>query len=188
MKKLAFILLFIVGLLLAAYGIVGTSAALPAVATPIQTHTPQPPVAQKPVSTPTPQQIAIETSLPVQDTQFGSLPEITMIDEQGAIIVEITPINSSEAHNSLNFNVKLTTHSIDLSMDLTKLATVSTDTGGPLQAILWNGSRGGHHVEGILTFQFFSGSQNLLAGATKVTITIRDLGAPERIFTWDLQQ
>ena len=129
MKKLAVILLLIIGLFLVAYGIYRAPAAQSAVETPVQTHTPQPPVAEKPISTPTPQQMVVETSLPVQDTQFGSLPEITMMDEQGAIIVEITPINSSEARNSLNFNVKLTTHSIDLSMDLAALATLSSDNG-----------------------------------------------------------
>jgi hypothetical protein len=170
------------------YGLYRAPAAQQAVETPVQTHTPRPPAAEKPTSTPTPQQVTDDIPKPTLDAGLASILETTQIDEQGAIIVEITPINSSEARNSLNFNVKLTTHSIDLTMDLTKLTTLSTDSGAPVQAILWNGPRGGHHIEGILTFPSFSGNQTLLAGATKLTIKIQDLDVPERTFTWNLQK
>ena len=88
MKKLAFILLLIIGLSLVAYGMYRAPAAQAAVETPVQTHTPQPPVAEEPISTPSLQQMVVESTLPVQDTQSGSLPETTLMDEQGAIIVE----------------------------------------------------------------------------------------------------
>lgn len=128
-----------------------------------------------------------DTAQPVTQPQPNALPEITLTDTQGAIIVDITPLNSSTARNSLNFNVSLNTHSIDLSMDLASLATLSTDDGRAVQAFLWEAPQGGHHVKGILSFPALVNGKPLLSGANTVTLSILDLDAPERIFTWDLQ-
>jgi hypothetical protein len=191
MKKLIFILLVIAGLSVAVYGSIRGSAAFKPPASgkmPTQTHTPQPPEVNRPISTPTPQQIADAASVPVQPSQPIKLPEITVTDEQGAIIVEITPINSNTARNSLNFNVRLTTHSIDLSMDLAALAVLSTEDGRSVQAITWDAPRGGHHVDGTLTFPSLLSEKPLLDGAKELTLTIKNLDAPERVFRWDLQK
>jgi len=130
-----------------------------------------------------------QTSKPLdsETAQQIVLPETTLTDMQGAITVDVTPLNSSSARNSLNFSVSLNTHSIDLSMDLASLAALSTDNGRTVQAILWEAPRGGHHVAGTLTFPALMNGQPLLDGATTLTLTIQDLDASERVFTWDLQ-
>jgi hypothetical protein len=60
---------------------------------------------------------------------FASGNGLTRIDDQGAIVVEVTPVNLEAAATQLEFTVVLNTHSIDLSMDLAPLATMTTDTG-----------------------------------------------------------
>ena len=85
----------------------------------------------------------------------SSSPELlsaTRMDDQGAIIFEVTPLNLDQSIESLEFNIVLTTHSIDLSMELAETATLATDTGISVNSTLWDAPRGGHHVEGKLIF------------------------------------
>ncbi|MBU4226136.1 MAG: hypothetical protein KKC71_10005, partial [Chloroflexi bacterium] len=105
-------------------------------------------------------------------------------DSQGAVIVEITPKNFTA--ETLDFNVSLNTHSVDLSMDLSTLATLTTDTGVTVPASLWDAPRGGHHVEGTLQFPASVAGKSVLEGAKQITIKIVNLDVPERVFTWDL--
>jgi hypothetical protein len=112
----------------------------------------------------------------------------TRIDEQGAIIFEVTPLNLDQTTaESFEFNIVLTTHSIDLSMDLAAAATLATDTGIIVNSTLWDAPRGGHHVEGKLFFPVTVDGKSILDGATKLTLTITDVDAPTRIFEWDLK-
>ncbi|MBI5935765.1 MAG: hypothetical protein HY867_18835 [Chloroflexi bacterium] len=108
-------------------------------------------------------------------------------DGQGAIIFEITPININAPTESLEFEIILTTHSIDLSMDLATQATLTTDTGLTVQATLWDAPRGGHHVEGKLIFPASVDGKSILDGATKLTLTILNVDAPSRVFEWEVQ-
>lgn len=80
----------------------------------------------------------------------------------------------------------MSTHSIDLSMDLATLATLTTDNGRTVQAMLWNAPSGGHHVSGTLSFPASVDGDLLLDGATKVILTIENVDASKRVFTWDL--
>ncbi len=111
----------------------------------------------------------------------------TRTDNQGAIIFEVTPLNLNAPTDTLEFDIVLTTHSIDLSMDLAPLATLTTDTGVTVQATLWDAPRGGHHVEGKLIFPAFVDGQSVLAGATKLTLTILNVDTPSRVFEWELK-
>jgi hypothetical protein len=111
----------------------------------------------------------------------------THMDDQGAIIFEITPLNLDQSVDTFEFNVVLTTHSIDLSMDLAATATLSTDTGVIVNSTLWDAPRGGHHVEGKLIFPATKDGQAILDGATKLTLTITNVDAPTRIFEWELK-
>ena len=108
-------------------------------------------------------------------------------DEQGAIIFEVTPLNLNAPANTLEFNIALTTHSIDLSMDLATLASLTTDTGVTVQATLWDAPRGGHHVEGKLVFPATQDGKSILEGAGKLTLTILNVDADSRIFEWELK-
>ena len=108
-------------------------------------------------------------------------------DGQGAIIFEVTPLNLNAPAKTLEFDIVLTTHSIDLSMDLATLATLTTDTGVTVQATLWDAPRGGHHVSGKLIFPATVDGKSILDGATKLTLTIVDVDAPSRVFEWGVQ-
>lgn len=117
-------------------------------------------------------------------TQFDSAMRT---DGQGAIIFEVTPLNLNAPANTLEFDIVLTTHSIDLSMDLATLATLTTDTGLTVQATLWDAPRGGHHVEGKLIFPVTVNGKSILDGATKLTLSIVNVDAPSRLFEWGAQ-
>ncbi|MDO9122194.1 MAG: hypothetical protein Q7U31_10435 [Anaerolineaceae bacterium] len=111
-------------------------------------------------------------------------PILTQSDSQGAISVEITPENLKTIGDTMVFDVSLNTHSIDLSMDLAQLSTLTTDTGKVIQATNWDATRGGHHVSGKLVFNTVLDGNNLLDGVKSFTITINSLDVPSRQFSW----
>ena len=112
--------------------------------------------------------------------------DLKMSDAQGAVTVEVTPLNLDDSLDTLVFDVSMSTHSVDLSMDLAQLAQLTTDTGKTVQAVLWDAPRGGHHVEGKLSFPSTVDEKSLLDGANSITISIKDVDAPVRTFTWQL--
>ena len=150
-------------------------SACSATSTPLQTD-PQPfdPAQDKltPVST--------QSSSPSNDSA-------KRIDQQGAIIIEITPLNLDSPTDTFEFGIVMTTHSIDLSMDLATLSTLTTDTGVSVDAALWDAPLGGHHVEGKLIFPSAKDGKSILEGATKLTLTIVNVDAPTRVFEWSLK-
>lgn len=120
---------------------------------------------------------------PVQQTQSENA---TQTDSQGAVTFDVTPLNLKNPAESLQFDVSMSTHSVDLSMDLATLATLTTDTGKTVQATFWDGPKGGHHVEGKLSFPANQNGKSVLDGAKQLTLTIKDVDAPERTFVWEL--
>jgi hypothetical protein len=124
------------------------------------------------------------TAIPTQLVEPQS--ELTKSDAQGAITVEIKPMNLDKPGDTLIFDVAMDTHSVDLSMDLAQLAVLTTDTGKTIQAIRWDGPRGGHHVEGKLSFPTTLDGKNLLDGARSITIIIKDVDSPARTFIWQI--
>ena len=118
--------------------------------------------------------------------QYSSA-ELTRLDEQGAVIVEVTPLNLDTPADNLEFDVAMNTHSVDLSMDLATLSTLSTDTGVTIQAVKWDATPGGHHVEGKLIFPAVKDGKSVLEGASKLTLTIINVDAPTRVFEWELK-
>lgn len=112
--------------------------------------------------------------------------DLSRIDQQGAVTVEVTPLNLDNPSEQLEFDVVMDTHSVDLSMDLTTLATLTTDTGITIQAVLWDAPRGGHHVEGKLIFPATNDGKSILDGATTLTLTISGVDAPTRVFEWQV--
>jgi len=122
--------------------------------------------------------------------QVGSagtpLQDLARSDAQGAVEVTVSPSSwTRDAEGTLEFEVSMETHSVDLSMDLAQLATLETDTGLTLQALDWSGGEG-HHVTGVLRFPAASQQgQPLLEGASLLILTLRDVDAPSRQFQWD---
>lgn len=106
------------------------------------------------------------------------------VDDQGAVTVTVTPMGRPAADGSLAFEVAMNTHSVDLVMPLAALATLTSDSGLSLPADSWDGPQGGHHVSGTLTFALTPEQLKLLESAGSLTLTIRDVDAPERKFSW----
>jgi hypothetical protein len=109
-------------------------------------------------------------------------------DAQGTVEFVVTPLNLSSPGETLDFDVAMNTHSVDLAWDLAAQSTLATDTGLEVKGTSWPvGS--GHHYEGTLTFPARTADgQPLLDGAKTLTLTITDADAPERVFEWDLAQ
>lgn len=117
----------------------------------------------------------------------GSSDDMTRTDEQGAVIFTVTPLNLGTSADTLDFDVIMNTHSIELSMDLAQLATLATDAGVTIQAEKWDATPGGHHVEGKLVFPSAQDGTSILEGASTLTLTIVDVDAASRIFEWELK-
>jgi hypothetical protein len=111
---------------------------------------------------------------------------LTLEDAQGAVIVTVTPLNLDRPGDTIDFEVAMDTHSVDLSMDLAALASLSTDTGVTVTPTLWDAPMGGHHVTGKLSFPVTTGGTSVIDGVQALTLTIRDVDAPQRTFTWEL--
>lgn len=97
------------------------------------------PVAEQPI---------LAQAAPVEElsnTSAGVVPiweQGIQVDEQGAVVVEVTPLNLNAQGNTLDFEVALNTHSVDLGMDLAQLAILTTDAGITLNATKWDAPRG----------------------------------------------
>jgi len=125
------------------------------------------------------------------ETSAGALAsvggdQLARLDDQGAVSVRIVPLNLSNPGVNLDFAVVLDTHTVELSMDLAQLATLTTDLGVSVESQLWDAPRGGHHVEGVLSFPASTGGRDLLSGASLLRLTLRGLDVPERVFEWAL--
>jgi hypothetical protein len=113
--------------------------------------------------------------------------ELARLDEQGAVVFEVTPLKLGTPADTLQFDVAINTHSVDLSMDLAALSTLSTDTGVTVQASKWDAVPGGHHVSGTLIFPSAQDGKFILEGASKLTLTIANVDVPSRVFEWELK-
>ncbi len=132
--------------------------------------------------------VATEAALHPDNTAIAS-GDLMRTDGQGMVIVEVTPLNLSNAADAvtLDFDVAMNTHSVDLSMDLTQLATLTTDAGVTVQATKWEATPGGHHVSGKLIFPATKDGKGVLEGASKLTLTILNVDASSRVFEWQLK-
>ena len=153
---------------------------------PSQAVTEQPTTVASPnlnvTSTPTDDPALLPTLFP--DSNGNG--ELSRIDEQGAVVFEVTPLNLDTPADKLEFDVAMNTHSVDLSMDLAALSTLSTDTGVIVQASKWDAVPGGHHVEGTLIFPSVQDGASILEGVSTLKLTIVDVDAPSRVFEWEL--
>lgn len=115
----------------------------------------------------------------------GWVEQQPQIDQQGAVAIEITPVKLNNPGSTLDFEVRMNTHSVDLSMNLAELAMLSTDTGKTVQATKWDAPAGGHHVSGKLSFPASVDGAPLLDGVKKLTLRLKNVDAPERVFVWE---
>jgi hypothetical protein len=111
----------------------------------------------------------------------------TLTDTQEAVEVAVSQINLNGPGETLDFSISMSTHSVNLDMDLVKNAFLTTDSGLTILPIQWDAPAGGHHISGTLSFAPVLGDTVVLEGTTRLTLTIRNVDAPERVFTWELQ-
>jgi hypothetical protein len=130
--------------------------------------------------------ISPDTPSPVNGSST-TLEALTQVDKQRSVTVELTPINLGAPGGTISFDVTMDTHLVELDIDLTGLATLTTDTGLTVAASAWDGGRGGHHLSGTLSFPALVDGKPLLEDASTLTVTIRDVAAPERKFQWTLK-
>ncbi|CAG0937688.1 hypothetical protein TFLX_06637 [Thermoflexales bacterium] len=109
----------------------------------------------------------------------------TQTNAEALVTVAVTPLNlNDQSATTLDFDIALNTHSVDLGYDLTQIATLSNDAGEQVQPANWNGPTGsGHHREGTLSFP------QLKQRGQTLTLTLRGIAdVPERIFTWKVNE
>ena len=158
------------------------TACAPAQATPAPTRLPTE-LVSNPVPTPTDDPALLPTLFP----NTAGRDEMSRLDEQGAVTIEVTPLNLGTPADTLEFDVAMNTHSVDLSMDLAQLATLTTDAGIAVQAAKWDAVLGGHHVSGKLLFPSMQDGRSILEEANKLTLTIINVDAASRVFEWELK-
>lgn len=107
------------------------------------------------------------------------------VDQQGAVEVVMVPRNLNASQETLDFDVSLNTHSVDLNMGLAALASLRTDTGLVVKASDWTGPSGGHHVNGILSFSSSVDGKPVLDEAMTLEISVINLDAQVRVFVWE---
>jgi hypothetical protein len=116
------------------------------------------------------------------------VPYPAQTDKQGAVTFAVSPLNLAKPGNTLDFDVSMNTHMVNLGWNLAAQSTLATDAGRQVQGQSWPVGNG-HHYEGTLSFptQTPDGAR-LLDGAKRLTLTIRDTDVPERVFAWTLAQ
>ena len=147
----------------------GQSASLAPTTAPVQ-----PTVAQAtgPATTTEPSQPAKPT-IPSGD--------LTRTNEGGSVTFAVKPLNLGSGATTLDFDVAMNTHSVDLGFDLKSMSVLKTDTGVEIAPSAYKGGSG-HHVEGKLSF-----STDKLAGAKTLSLILKNVaGVAERTFTWNL--
>ena len=109
----------------------------------------------------------------------GDLTEQT--STQGAVTISVTPKNLSMDSISLDFDVNLSTHSVELSDDLLEVAVLIDDKGNEYKPIEWDGAApGGHHREGVLKFTPVDSSS--------ISLKIADIvEGEESTFDWSIK-
>jgi len=146
----------------------------------------QPTVAQatkSPATAAPSQPAATQSARPTPTQPRSAIPpgDLTRTNEGGSVTFAIKPINLGSGASTLDFEVDMNTHSVDLGVDLKALSVLKTDAGVEVAPLAYQGGSG-HHVSARLSFP-----ADKLAGAKKLTLVIRNLaGIPERIFSWNL--
>lgn len=107
-------------------------------------------------------------------------------DHQGAVTVVARPLHWKAGGETIDFEIAMDTHSVDLSFDLAPLSILTTDTGIRVNALRWQAPGGGHHVTGMLSFPAQVDGKAVLKGISQLTLTIENMDVPERMFTWQL--
>lgn len=123
-----------------------------------------------------------ESPLPALSESVAQTLDLeTQINNEGPVTVTIIPHKSASA-GTLEFEITLETHSVELNEDLVKAVVLIADNKN-YEPIAWDGDPpGGHHRKGILRFAPISPQSR------SITLKIFQVGGiEERNFTWQLK-
>lgn len=119
---------------------------------------------------------------PAATAQPATRPAVAaQTSRAGGVTVKVTPKDLAADAQRWQFEVVFDTHSVDLSHDLIKSASLVDAAGRRHAPLAWDGDPpGGHHRKGVLSFA-------PLKGVDEVRLQIRDVAVPEREFRWPLK-
>jgi len=104
------------------------------------------------------------------------------IDEQASVTVTVTPSDLGVESKEWRFDVVLSTHSVELDQDMTKVAILTDDSGKEYNPARWEGAEpGGHHREGVLIFS------PITLTPKSVELKITGVADTLRTFNWQLK-
>ncbi len=106
----------------------------------------------------------------------------TKTDNQASVNIVVTPFDLGRESTEWKFNVSMNTHSVELGEDLTQSAVLIGDDGKEYKPVKWEGSPGGHHREGVLSFA------SIIPYPQYLTLQIKNIGGVERSFSWTLNR
>ncbi len=110
------------------------------------------------------------------------VPPAAQTSRGGGVTVSVAPKDLAANAPRWDFEVVFDTHSVDLNHDLVKSAALIDAAGDRHAPLAWEGDPpGGHHRKGVLSFK-------PLGSVDEVTLQIRDVGMPERMFRWPLRR
>jgi hypothetical protein len=99
----------------------------------------------------------------------------------GGVTVSVTPKDVAADAPRWQFEVVFDTHSVDLNHDVVRSAALIDAAGRRHAPLAWDGDPpGGHHRKGVLSFR-------PLGAVDEITLQIREVGVPERVFRWSPQ-
>ncbi|MCK6427610.1 MAG: hypothetical protein L6Q72_00770 [Burkholderiaceae bacterium] len=105
----------------------------------------------------------------------------TQTSRGGGVTVSVTPKDLAAGARRWDFEIVFDTHTVDLNHDVVKSAALIDAAGGRHAPLAWEGDPpGGHHRKGVLSFR-------PLGAVDEITLRIRDVGMPERVFRWSLK-
>lgn len=119
----------------------------------------------------------IQNNIPSQRTGNVLAPQT---NSEGSVSITVTP-KVLEKEKVAQFDITFTTHTGSLDSDLLQVSKLVDDVGNTYKPTSWSGGRGGHHLEGILSFPSLSDKAN------KVTLTISNIDNSDRVFDWRLK-
>ncbi len=119
------------------------------------------------------------------DNAASSAANLTQTNDEAAVMVRVTPLNLGDpSAATLDFEIALDTHSVDLdAYDLKVLSLLRDEAGKSYQPAQVENKGSGHHREITIIFS------KPAPGTKKLELLIKDIaGVKERSFRWDLSQ
>lgn len=112
--------------------------------------------------------------------------DLTRVSDEQAVVVEVTPLNLTDGGPTLDFQVALNTHAVDLNYDLAQIAVLRDDRGNEYRPATWSGPQGGHHVSGVLSFDGYA--TIVTPETTSLELELQGIAqVPSRRFRWEMR-